>query len=172
MSLGQSELCSWYRHVDTRTKPCWLPITGSTRDASPSSTQSQLASPQESLPRQLLNKQAAQQDASQSQLPGPSSAKQVTPLEPLSDRQQQQQQPPEATPVQKAAVSGRPERPTSARRGPPKIAQTGSAGKCDLSPWHHEVDTTPHCVNQQHVIKHIWPDLQLPSGSLLSAWRD
>lgn len=156
--IGQSELCLCYKHFDIRTKSCWLPITGLTREFLPGSTQNQLAPPQESLPLQLSNKQAAQQDASQSQLPGPSSTKQVTPLEPLADRQQQQQQPPEATPVQKAAVHGRPERPTSARRGPPKIAQTGSAGKCDLSPLQHEADTTPpHCRPAACYQAHVGP---------------
>ena len=120
-------------------KPHGLAIAGSTEEVSLSSSHNQLVPPKDSLPRQLSGRQALQQDASPSQLPGPISAKQATPQEPVSDtqqqpqKQQQQQQPqPEAVSVPKAAVHGRPERPTSARRGPPKIPQTGSAGKHEI----------------------------------------
>lgn len=55
----------------------------------------------------------------------------------LSDKQPSQQDPPSQ---QQAAVVSRPERPTSARRGPPKLPQTGASGEsvCQL---HHPAST-------------------------------
>ena len=150
MALPQRECCriqlenlshyfvTWYTHC--LSSPGHKPhvLAGLTEQVSPSNNHNQLAPPKESLPRQLSGKHTLQQDASPSQLPGPSSAKQETSQEPVSKNQQQQQQP-EGLSVPKAAVHSRPERPTSARRGPPKIPQTGSAGKYALcQPHAHE----------------------------------
>ena len=106
-------------------------ITGSTQDVTPTSIQDQRGPPQDSILRQPSSREASQQEAAPSQLPHRSNPQQGTSRGSESDRQQQ---PVELASLQKAAIPSRPERPTSARRGPPKIPQTGSTGKHNLSP--------------------------------------
>lgn len=133
---GLSEHLEKSAYHSSRSAPAPL-LTGSTQGVPATSTQSQHGPRQDSLLRQPSSKEATQQEATPSQLPRGISAKPGTSQGPESDRQQQ---PSELASLPKAAPSApsRPERPTSARRGPPKIPQTGSAGKHNprpLTPW-------------------------------------
>lgn len=118
---------------------------GTAGDAEPSSTRGLADIIQRSLPRQASGKQAPQVDALAKQLTGLSTAQQDASTALMTSTQLPQQQP---SFTAGAAVPTRPERPTSARRGPPKIPQTGSAGK------QSRLLQTHRCVIHNHALRH------------------